>query len=436
MTRPGRVLVVDPRQTARGVAVRALEAAGYEVREAADAVGGLDLATAFVPELVLCEAVDPIDAPAFARALRAVSNLRDVRFVLATSLPKARAEPIRVASEATDVLPKPFGPEALLAVVAHALQRRAPPEEDPFVVVDEATLADRARRAGDVRRVLERFLAEVAVEVPEAALAGQSPEAMLALAEELGLAAIGGEVAFRGRLQHIALGEVLQMLQHQSQTGVLHVESEPEGGLARAVQICVRDGRVDLALARHGSSEFLLGRYLVAEELVDAKDLERLAGPAHRPGEGGRLGGRLVRLGYITREDLVRALERQTSELVYETLRWSRGRFAFFRFSTRPEAEEAKLGLPITAILMEGLRRVDEWRLIAEQLRDFDMVPELDRRAFTEEHRARLSPDERAVVAAIDGVRNVRAIIAESRLGSFEVCKVLYQLLSARLVRA
>lgn len=433
MTR--RVLIVDPRATARGVAVRALEAEGYEVREAADVTHGLELASTFVPELVLSEAVDPVDAPAFARALRAISNLRDVPFVLVTSLPKDRAEPIRVAAEATDLLPKPFGPEALLAVVAHALQRRAPATEDPFAVVDEATLADRARRADAARGVLERFLQGVGVDLSGGALEAQPPEAVLALAEELGLAAIGGEVAFRGRLQHIALGEVLQMLQHQAQTGVLHVESEPEAGAARAVQICLREGRVDLALARHGASEFLLGRYLVAEDLVDARDLERLAG-APRAREGGRLGARLVRLGYITRDDLVRALERQTSELVYEALRWPRGRFAFFRFSTRPEAEEARLALPITTILMEGLRRVDEWRLIAEQVRSFDMVPELDQRAFTDEHRARLSPEERTVVAAIDGARDVRAIIAESRLGSFDVCKVLYQLLSARLVRA
>jgi hypothetical protein len=85
---------------------------------------------------------------------------------------------------------------------------------------------------------------------------------------------------------------------------------------------------------------------------------------------------------------------------------------------------------------MEGLRRVDEWRLIAEQVTSFDLVPEIDRRALGEDQRARMSAEERAVLDAIDGHRDVRTLVEVTRLGSFDVCKILYQLLSARLVRA
>ena len=93
-------------------------------------------------------------------------------------------------------------------------------------------------------------------------------------------------------------------------------------------------------------------------------------------------------------------------------------------------------GLPVTSILMEGLRRVDEWRLIEEQVASFDLVVQIDRRALTPAHEERMSPDERAVLDVIDGRRSVRELIAKTGLGSFEVCKVLYQLLAARLVRA
>jgi CheY-like chemotaxis protein len=432
-----RVLVVDAIESTRRLVRRHLEAAGHEANEAASTDEALELALRFVPQLVLAEAAG-IEIERLARTLRGTENLKDVPLVLVTALPSDRAAEAGAAIGALDVLGKPFAPEALAAVVAHALEPKREPAEDPFAEARAATDADRERRANDVWDELGRFLAAMEPSVLRDDVAWAShrptPSAVLTLTEELGRHAAGGEVALRGRLEHVALGEVLQMLQHLAHTGVLHVEAEDtESSGPRAVQICLRDGRVDLALARGVAPEFLLGRYLVAEGAVEPSDLERLV---KRGGADARLGQRMVKLGYIAREDLDRALARQTNELVYEALRWPRGRFAFFRYATRPEADEARLAMPVTAILMEGLRRVDEWRLIAEQVTSFDLVPEIDRRALGEEQRARMSAEERAVLDAIDGRRDVRTLVELTRLGSFDVCKILYQLLSARLVRA
>jgi len=434
-----RVLVVDAIESTRRLVRRHLEAAGHEANEAASTDEALELAQRFVPQLVLAEAVG-IEIERLARTLRGTENLKDVPLVLVTALPSDRAAVTGVAVGALDVLGKPFGPEALAAVVAHALEPKREPAEDPFAEARAATDADRERRAIDVWDELGRFLEGLEPRVlrddARDAWGGRrpAPSVVLSLTEELGRHAAGGEVALRGRLEHVALGEVLQMLQHLAHTGVLHVEAEDTQSTGpRAVQICLREGRVDLALARGVAPEFLLGRYLVAEGAVEPSDLERLV---KRGGADARLGQRMVKLGYIAREDLDRALARQTNELVYEALRWPRGRFAFFRYATRPEADEARLAMPVTAILMEGLRRVDEWRLIAEQVTSFDLVPEIDRRALGEDQRVRMSAEERAVLDAIDGRRDVRTLVEVTRLGSFDVCKILYQLLSARLVRA
>ena len=42
---------------------------------------------------------------------------------------------------------------------------------------------------------------------------------------------------------------------------------------------------------------------------------------------------------------------------------------------------------------------------------------------------------ERAVLDHIDGERTVREIIAACHMSSFDTCKILYQLIEARLVR-
>ena len=48
---------------------------------------------------------------------------------------------------------------------------------------------------------------------------------------------------------------------------------------------------------------------------------------------------------------------------------------------------------------------------------------------------SRLARQERAVLDAVDGERSVREIIAASNLSSFDACRILFQLLEARLVR-
>jgi hypothetical protein len=47
----------------------------------------------------------------------------------------------------------------------------------------------------------------------------------------------------------------------------------------------------------------------------------------------------------------------------------------------------------------------------------------------------RLSPDERRVLATVDGARTVREIVEHTRMASFDACKILFQLTTSRLVR-
>lgn len=424
------MLVVDDSATVRKVARRTLEAAGYEVAVADDGRSGLEAAQVFVPDLILLDAVMPgLDGEGFCRALRGISNLQATPVVLMSARAQSIAEAFLERTGAVDAIQKPFGPEALLAVTAHALQRDEDVRDDPFADGGEAAEEARRERAGRVADALTEFLAPLYGEDVRYVLAATDADRRIALAEQLGRLAFEGEAALQGSLQHVALGDVLQLLQQPTMSGILHVESDD----GRAVQICLTEGRVDLVVGRGVPSEFLLGRYLVRDGLVEPEDLE-----AHlqRPARGkGRLGEQLVRLGYISRDDLREALARQSSELVYEALRWSRGRFALLRYATRPEAEAARLGLPITSILMEGLRRVDEWRLIEEQVSSFELVPRLDPQALADVDQSRMSTDERAVLEAIDGQRTIREIVEATRLGRFDACKVLYQLLVSRVVR-
>ncbi len=451
-----RVLVVDDSATVRRVVVHTLSRAGYDISEAEDGRAALERLTHETPDLILVDDVMPhMDGVAFVEAMRSVQNVQHVPVVIMSAHPTV-AEELMAATGAVDAISKPFAPEALLAVTAHALDRgrRLEPLRSADVAPEAwlsadtseelTTLAAEAERAAAARRIAGKITMAVGDAVrratntatDDATLAAAiatsvSTERLFRLSDELHAQLPGesGEISLRGRLDHMGLGEVLQMLQHHGQSGVLLVRRDD-----RSVEICLRNGMLDLAIGRGQGREFLLGRYVLGEGLLETEDLEMLL--KRRGGREKLLGAQLVKLGYITQDDLTRVLVRQSSELIYEALRWPDGVFGFQRYATRPEAEAARLELPVAAILMEGLRRVDEWRLIEEQIRSFDVIPVVRRDLLASVSVDDFDGNERTVLEAIDGARTIREIVTATRMSSFDVGKVLFQLVTSGLISA
>lgn len=458
-----RILVVDDSATIRRVVGRTLSQAGYEVSFAVDGRDALEAAQREVPDLVLVDFVMPhMNGFQFVMAMRGIANLETIPVVLMSAKADKIGDGFLAQTGALDAISKPFSPDAILTVTEHAFTRwsesergrdtlppgtlgdgdrassippldatpEAPPPETAPLILDEARAAICMRLAelfADADPMLEPMLVASAL--------GErfDAQAMFERVEELATLIPGhdGEVAFQGRMEHIGLGEVLQLITHQRQTGILEIEKLPST-TGRAVSLCLEGGNVQLALGRAQEQEFRLGRYLLREDLIEREDLERILS---KGGRRGLLGTQLVKLGYISNEELRKVLVQQTSELVYEAIRWRRGRFRFVRFASRPEAKDASLDLPIGSILMEGLRRVDEWRLIEEQIHSFDAVPRRDDEALRTVDLDRFSAEERFVLDTIDGERSIRAITEHTKLSGFDAAKILFQMATSRLIR-
>jgi hypothetical protein len=232
---------------------------------------------------------------------------------------------------------------------------------------------------------------------------------------------MGGDIAA------IPLAEILQVLQMQRQTGVLRISNARS-----AVTISLRQGLVDFVQSRGAAEEFRLGRYFVEKGLVTRDHLDRLI--LARGVGGPLLGDTLVDSGQVSREDLSDALARQSSELIYEVLRWPYGRFSFTREPFRPEAEAAKLGLGVSGLVLEGFRRVDEWRLMEGTIH-FDQIIVIDQFALDSLDPSKLTRVDKLVIGAVDGARTVNEIIKESAVGSFDAIKAVYQFMQSRVLR-
>jgi DNA-binding response OmpR family regulator len=463
------VLVIDDSPTITKVVQLVLTKAGYQVNTAPDGEAGLEAVRAQRPDLILLDFVMPrMNGYQFCRELVADSKLRDIPVVLMSAKGDQVGERFVKVMGIVDYITKPFSPEAITAVVQHTVAKYQPgrEEDNPSLVTGEdlaatddadriharsAAYAQLRARVADVvgARISALFsLADAAadpaasnpgaarISTDAAAIADATRAALddTALAKLLGAVDLGlfgeGVPGLRGDLRVVPLAEVLQLLDVQEQSGVLTVERS-----GARVDIFFRRGRVDQAVAVGVPDEFLLGRFVLDAELMQRSDFEAFL-ESRQQTQARLIGQQLVKLGYLADADLKSCLTRQSSELIYEILRWRHGRFRFAAgVELPPSVIDAALGLDVEAVLMEGYRRVDEWHLIERAIDNFDVVFLRNEDSVAQMGRGRLTREELAVLELVNGKNTVKDLVRKSRMGSFEVSKMLYRLLSIKLVR-
>jgi Flp pilus assembly protein TadD len=117
-----------------------------------------------------------------------------------------------------------------------------------------------------------------------------------------------------------------------------------------------------------------------------------------------------------------------TDDAVFAMFNWTYGAFSF-EPGQSPPAGVLRTAVDPQELLLEGARRVDEWSLIEKKVPNFDVVFALDRHQMLHNTIA-FTRDQQALLPLIDGNRNVRELMHESKLGEFAIGKALYGLVS------
>jgi hypothetical protein len=141
-------------------------------------------------------------------------------------------------------------------------------------------------------------------------------------------------------------------------------------------------------------------------------------------------------LGYVTPEQLASALKQQACELVYELIRWGSGKFRFHPFAAITEELDGQIHLNLAPemLLMEGFRRIDEWRLMENTIGHFDSILFPMPTLLSSLSTAQLEAGEQDVIKLIDGQRSVNQIVKDSTRAPFDTLKIIYRLISLKLV--
>lgn len=402
-----RILVVDDSPTIRRIVSRILERKGYETvlaSDGGDAMAALTSGKVDV-ELVLVDFVMPrMNGFQFCRALRAQAEHATLPVVLMS----ARGDRIRdqfvQQTGAIDAITKPFEPEALIAVIENALFRA------------NAASRESSRRLLEVEETLDEETANDRTQRMH-----RERDAK-------------GGIVLSGEITGIPVGAILQLLCVENQSGALVCKSEDA-----EVTTWLRNGLIDIVLSSGTRDEFRLGRFFVEEGIVSATQIEDMVEITKTEGATSErhmlLGGLLRSADLITDVQLRHALTRQSSELLYEVMRWDFGSYEFHRDAVPHVAGEARLGVPVASVILEGFRRVDEWRALERTLGSFDGVLLRDEAALARIASNELPAKEKEVLEAVDGDRSVRQILTYCAMSSFDTCRILVQFLEARVLR-
>ena len=265
-------------------------------------------------------------------------------------------------------------------------------------------------------------------------------------------------MALKGTLKDFGIAEILQLIGQQAKSGVLHLEGRDE-----EIHIAMADGNVVRAEHVGRKTRERLGTRLVRADIITQEKLEYALELQKRGLR--RLGDVLVEVGFVTLSELKEMTALQTTETVYRLFHWKSGTYEFVPGEVEWDGESVT-PLRAESVLMEGFRQVDEWPMVRRRISSTAMTFERLKDLEPERaggHRARR--EEADVDAAFDGTgsnkpaepddepddlganerllyllavpeRTVERIIDLSRLGEFETCKGLLNLVNQGYLKA
>ena len=156
-------------------------------------------------------------------------------------------------------------------------------------------------------------------------------------------------------------------------------------------------------------------------DLIQTIEISRKSGVIHFNNAHGRKGAIYFRGGKVIDAELGRLT---AEDAVYRMLIWSEGEFEVeFKNVRRKDVVE----LSSQGLLMEGMRRVDEWGRLSEQLPPLDSVFEVDYRELSE--RLAELPDEiNGILRLFDGRRALMQVVDDSDFPDLEALTVISKL--------
>lgn len=227
-----------------------------------------------------------------------------------------------------------------------------------------------------------------------------------------------------GNLKTMELAELLQWLAQAPKTGTLVIDN---GTLEK--RIFFSKGKI-ISAASSDPREHL-GHFLVSHGFITEEQLAEAV--SRQEAEKTMLGKILVDMGKIGADDLDQMLRLKAMEGIYSLFDWREGEFRFLD-DELPVYQMVPISLDVTGLVLEAMRRQDEWGRFREVMPSMQAVPVrvVDDLAGAD---AELEEGQRRILLAVDDQRTIEEITLETHASEYYVCEALYPHVKARRVK-
>jgi hypothetical protein len=232
------------------------------------------------------------------------------------------------------------------------------------------------------------------------------------------------EFVYRSELESTPLPEILATINRYGVAGVLEVTRDEI-----IKRVFFLDGDVIFATSSDRSEslgDFLLRNGEITKEQHAQSSQELAVTPGARHGEI------LVRMGFLSQEDLGRAVRRQVQAIVWSLFNWSRGSVTFKVGNARDD-EVFKIKIPTARAVLAGCRLIEDPKTVTARLGGRGAVL---KRLPRPDHlqKFRFEPDELQLLELVNGKRNLYELCESGPLSPGANARVIYALVELQMV--
>ncbi len=231
-------------------------------------------------------------------------------------------------------------------------------------------------------------------------------------------------LSIQGTLAETTVPDLFRSLIRSGETAIVSLEA-----IGRHDNVFFQEGRIVSAT----SSDPDLG---LAEVLFRSGELDmnQYTDATERLVSSRRIGSLLCELGYLSPDELIRAEERQVTEIVGNVLGYRTGSYTI-AFTSEFPSEILRLPINTERLVMAGIAGLEYWSLIARALGRMDRLlrqsPNADARVF----HLDLDEEQSHIYSLLAEPQSIEALCGRSYLSNFGTCRTVLQLLTVNLVQ-
>lgn len=230
-----------------------------------------------------------------------------------------------------------------------------------------------------------------------------------------------------GTLREFILADVMQLLTQQKITGKLILDNGRTEG-----HIVFRNGSIVAAVCEQESFPLKLFYYLTEIQRQPKNKVRELF--SSYEGKVAELTLFLENKGIMSHHELHAYALNVTIDISCNLFLWKTGKYRFESLRTVDHLIPAGIDIPVENIVMEAMRRIDEWHRMREVITEDTIFVHTDKKLDLSSASGPLENPSLYLYHRIDGTHAVKVLLIDTFLTEYKIYETLYSLMQEDLI--